>query len=318
MISNEQYMKNLAVPNRKVDVVLDTDAYNEMDDQFAISYMLASQDKINTKAIYAAPFQNVNAASPKEGMEKSYKEILHLLELTGREDMVSNVYKGAEAFLASPCDPQVSEAVEDMVHRAMEYSPENPLYVIAIGAITNVASALLVCPKIAENIVIVWLGGNEHHYPDAYEFNMMKDIYAAQIIFKSFSPLIQVPARNVITPFTLSVFEVEALLKRKNELCDYLREHYFTDHDFCREETKLDKPRTRVLCDVCAVAWLLNDENRYMDCILTPRPILDNNGYYVFDTVEKRQMSCVYNIKRDAIACDMIEKIVNKDNFKRK
>ena len=31
----EQYVKNLEVPQNNIDVVLDTDAYNEVDDQFA-------------------------------------------------------------------------------------------------------------------------------------------------------------------------------------------------------------------------------------------------------------------------------------------
>jgi len=55
-MTNEQRMKNLLVPQGKVDVVLDTDAYNEIDDQFAISYLLRSKEKLNTVAIYAALF----------------------------------------------------------------------------------------------------------------------------------------------------------------------------------------------------------------------------------------------------------------------
>ena len=34
------YLKNLEAPTRIVDAVLDTDAYNEIDDQFAIAYLL--------------------------------------------------------------------------------------------------------------------------------------------------------------------------------------------------------------------------------------------------------------------------------------
>ena len=38
-----QLLKNLQVPDHPVDVVLDTDAYNEIDDQFAIAYLLRSE-----------------------------------------------------------------------------------------------------------------------------------------------------------------------------------------------------------------------------------------------------------------------------------
>ena len=75
----EQRIRNLSVPKGKVDVVIDTDAYNECDDQFAISYLLKSKGKLNTVAIYAAPFYNHLVKSAKEGMEKSYDEILNVL-----------------------------------------------------------------------------------------------------------------------------------------------------------------------------------------------------------------------------------------------
>ena len=54
------------------NVVIDTDAFNEIDDQFAISYLLANGDKLNTVALYAAPFLNSNSVSPEDGMIKSY------------------------------------------------------------------------------------------------------------------------------------------------------------------------------------------------------------------------------------------------------
>ena len=75
-MTNEQRIKNLSVPKGMADVVLDTDAYNEIDDQFAITYLLKSKDKLNTKAIYAAPFLNEKSVSPKDGMEKSYDEMV--------------------------------------------------------------------------------------------------------------------------------------------------------------------------------------------------------------------------------------------------
>ena len=93
-MTKEQYIKNLSVPKGKIDVVLDTDAFNEIDDQFAISYLIRSTEKLNTKAIYAAPFHNANSTGPADGMEKSYEEIKKLQELLG-----SNIptFKGSES-----------------------------------------------------------------------------------------------------------------------------------------------------------------------------------------------------------------------------
>jgi len=36
-MNTEQYIKNLNVPTAKVDIVLDSDAFNEVDDQFALA-----------------------------------------------------------------------------------------------------------------------------------------------------------------------------------------------------------------------------------------------------------------------------------------
>ena len=95
-MTSEQRIKNLSVPQGRVDVVLDTDAYNEIDDQFAISYLLKSKEKLDTKAIYAAPFFNSNSEDPKDGMEKSYDEILKLLSIL---DEKVDVFKGSQKYL---------------------------------------------------------------------------------------------------------------------------------------------------------------------------------------------------------------------------
>ena len=139
-MKTEFKLDNLKVPGRKVDVVLDTDAYNEIDDQFAIAYLLLNKDKLNTKALYAAPFHNTRSSGPKEGMEKSYDEIFKLLEIMG-EDI--KVFKGSESYLPNEKEPVISPAAKDLAERVNSYSPENPLYIVAIGAITNVASAIL-------------------------------------------------------------------------------------------------------------------------------------------------------------------------------
>ena len=110
--------------------------------------MLKSDDKIRVKAIYSAPFTNSKSKSPKDGMEKSYEEIRHILQLMGQEKMFGSIYKGSEAYLPDEKTPVISDAAKDLAKRAMEYSEDNPLYVIAIAAITNIASAILMNPEI--------------------------------------------------------------------------------------------------------------------------------------------------------------------------
>lgn len=111
MNSYEFLLKRLRAPQGKVDVVLDTDTYNEVDDQFAVAYMVASEDKLNIKGIYLAPFRNEKAETPAIGMEKSYQEIGNILTLCKREDLKALVHRGSEQFLLDENTPVESEGL---------------------------------------------------------------------------------------------------------------------------------------------------------------------------------------------------------------
>ena len=82
------YLTNLRPPLGPVDVVLDSDTFNEADDQFAMAYLLLSAPELTVRGLCAAPFLNALVQSPAEGMEKSYAEMHHLLKLMGREDLM--------------------------------------------------------------------------------------------------------------------------------------------------------------------------------------------------------------------------------------
>ena len=302
-MTNEQRMKNLSVPKGRVDVVLDTDAYNEIDDQFAISYLIKSKEKLNTKAIYAAPFFNANSENPKDGMEKSYNEIFKLLSLL---DEKYDVYKGSEKYLDNEKIPVISPAAEDLVQRAKKYSPQNPLYVVAIGAITNIASAILLNPDIIENIVVVWLGGHAHHYHNTKEFNMYQDVAAARVVMQSGVPFVQLPCMGVVDKFAVSKQELEFWLKGKNKLADYLASNTIE----AAESYAKGRVWTRVIWDVTAVAWLLNESDRFMDSRIVPTPIPTYDNFYATD-YNGYPMQYVYNINRDNLMNDLFEKLVN-------
>ena len=93
----------LSKPTGKIDVVLDTDTYNEVDDQFALSYLLCLAEgkdaRICLKAICAAPFHNGKSQGPEDGMEKSFQEIHHILELTEKQKYADRVYRGSRSWM---------------------------------------------------------------------------------------------------------------------------------------------------------------------------------------------------------------------------
>ncbi len=300
-MTEQQYMINLTPPKRKIDVILDSDTFNEVDDQFAISYCLRSSDKLNTKAIYAVPFHNKKSTGPLDGMEKSYSEIKKLLNIIGEE---IDVFKGSDSYLPNEKTFIDSPAARDLAQRAKNYTPEFPLYIIAIGAITNIASALLMTPEIAENIVIVWLGGHAHHFTDTKEFNMRQDFAAARVVMNSKAPFIQLPCKGVVSEFRISKPELEYWFKGKNELSDYLAKNAMAFADSYAG----GRPWTRVIWDVTAVAWLLNENERFMLSRCEELTLPEYNGLYSKDKHNKK-VQYVYYINRDELMQDLIEKI---------
>lgn len=294
-------LTRLQKPQGKIDVILDTDTYNEIDDQFALAYMVRSGEKLNVKAIYAAPFYNAKSSGPADGMEKSYFEILNILNLLGREDLKPSVFRGSETYLPNEKTPVISAAAEDLVKRAMQYSSDKPLYVVAIGAITNIASAILINPAIVNNIVIVWLGGHSHEWPNTAEFNMMQDVAAARVVFGCKAAVVQLPCMGVVSAFTTTGPELEYWLRGKNKLCDYL-----VDITTKEANEYSDGCWSRVIWDVTAVAWLLDDD--FTADILKPSPIPQFDHHYSFDNT-RHFIKYVYYINRDALLRDLFEKL---------
>ena len=283
------------------DVVLDTDAFNEIDDQYAIAYLIRSNDQLNTCAFYAAPFTNEKSNGPKDGMEKSYNEILKLLKLA---DASYPVFKGSERYLEDENTPVISPAAEDLAKRAMKYTPERPLYVAAIGAITNVASAILLNPEIKDRIVVVWLGGHAKHYISSYDFNMQQDVAAIRVVMKSGVRFVQLPGFGVVSEFRISKPELEYWLLNKNPLADYLARNTIRE----AESYASGKPWSRVIWDVTAIGWLLNHDDCFMEWKKEPLFLPDYNGWYEEKPL-KHTYCFVYRIKRDELMQDLITKL---------
>lgn len=305
----ERIVRMLRHPEGRVDVVLDTDTYNEGDDQFALSYMVRSQEKMNVLGIYAAPFYSgttTRADSPKDGMEKSYLEIMKLLDLLNRKDLYACAKKGSEGYLKNEREPVRSEAAEDIVRLARLHSPENPLYVVGIAVLTNIASALLIAPEIKDRIVVVWLGGHSLEWPDNYEFNLRQDVAAARVVFGCGVPLVHLPCKGVVSGFTITGPELDTWVKGKNELCDHLSELLI-------DSVKSRNPYptwSKALWDVTAVAWLLGG---FMEDRLEKSPIPEYDHQWGFDKT-RHPIRYVYSIDRDKLMLDLIEKITKPGN----
>ena len=282
---------------RPVRMVLDTDTFNEIDDQFAVVYALISPE-LDVQAVYAAPFHNSRSSGPGDGMEKSYEEILRVLDKLDRSPD-GFAFRGSTHYLTDPKQPERSPAALDLIERAKKSSPDDPLYVAAVGAITNVSNAILIDPSIIRNIVVVWLGGNGHHWPDQHEFNYYQDLNASRTVFDCGVAFVQLPCTPVVTHFTTTVPEMERYVAGRGAIGDYLLKIF---KDYHQDHFAWSK----VLWDMTAVAWLVND--RWLPSDLVHSPIVTDNYTYSFDN-RRHLIRAVYFVNRDPIFRDFFTKL---------
>ena len=288
--------ERLAPPVGRVRMVLDTDTYNEVDDQFALVYSLLSPEKLDVEAIYAAPFHNDRSSGPGDGMEKSYEEIVRLLNFIGRTSE-GFAYRGSTSYLPDANIPVESDAAHDLIARSK--ASDDPLYVVAIGAITNVASAILMDPSIIERIVLLWLGGTAYECPSAREFNLQQDPPASQLVFDCGVPLVQFPCARVVTHLLTTVAELEHYLRGKNALCDYLV-------DIVTEYSHGAYAWSKVIWDVAAVAWLI--DSGWIPSGLVPSPILTDELTWERDA-SRHAVRCATMVHRDRVFADLFRKL---------
>ena len=280
--------------NLRVNVILDTDIYNECDDQFALAYLLKSQDKLNIEAITVAPYHHDNSISIEEGINKSYDEIIKICTWLNF-DWTNKVFKGSTDYTENGYNEE-----NDAVNKIIETANKNDkTYILAIGAITNVAIAIKKEPKIVDKVEVIWLGGHSFLSKDNREFNFKQDIQAVRTVFESKVKLTIIPCKNVASNLRTSIYELEHFLKGKSELCDYLCQRFYNDGVHGVQER-------RVIWDISVIAYMINKEWFETEEVSQPN-IKDDTSYELTECNHK--ITVVNYLNVDKIWRDLFEKL---------
>ena len=262
-------------------------------------------------------------------MEQSYQEIRKIFQLLD-ENPDGRVFRGATGYLNEKREPVMSDAVRDLIERGM--SSDEPLYVASIGACTNVASALLAEPLLADHIVVIWLGGQPLYFDHGYEFNMGQEIRGAQHLFNCGVPLVWVPCMNVASLLTFSDDEARCKLNGKSRIGTYLTDivlDQFTNlekavnrgkmHRTLQLKGREDQPEeyfagfetkhvawSRTIWDISTIAFLKNPG--WVQSTRVPSPVLGDDCRWVKDAdMTGRHETRVANYcQRDLIFGDLV------------
>lgn len=198
---------------KKIRVIIDTDAACEADDPFAIAHALMSR-KLVVKAIFAEQF------GAPDTTRRSYDEIMTVLDAM---DMDVPVFMGEEGKLSDVEGKEISPAARCLIGEAMTEDPK-PLFVLCLGAITNIASAIKACPQIVKKMTVVWIGGQslDGFVKGHREFNSGNDIEAANFVVSSGVEFWQIP-NNVYSTMHIGLAEIQ----RRIYPCGKIGKHLF-------------------------------------------------------------------------------------------
>jgi purine nucleosidase len=357
-LDEDERRRLLAEPDGPVRVIIDTDAANEIDDQFALAWALLSPTQVTVEAVIAEPYSfahlrpalwqafretaeadseqaggtvddlgawaarlrrlnlspaDVEFVAPAEGMERSFHEIKRVFDLMGIPS-AGLVYRGSPSYLPGPDDPVESEGARRLIEAASR--PDgSPLYVLAIGCVTNLASALLIEPEIARRIVVVWTSG----YPtwaqrsNAASLNLVQDQAASRLLFESGVPLVYLPGYYIGAQLRLSLPEMEAYVRGRGAIGDYLYDLYTDNPIHAQRGIRDDFGRSWVIWDMINVAWVLNPRWVPTELVLTPRLGADLCWHH--STAPVPLMRQAHGVDRDGIFRDFFSKLGAHDQI---
>ncbi len=301
--------------NKQIRVIIDSDTYAEGDDQFAIVHALLTP-KFDVVGIVAEQFGVRNYT---DSMEKSYLEIKKLLELMDMNHIP--VYRGETTALVDERTAGNSEGARFIIEEALK-EDDRPLFVLNMGAITNLASAYLMKPEIETKLTAIWIGGGP--YSGAMmDFNAGNDLVAANVIISSNIELWQIPF-SAYAMMEVSFSELFDKVKPYGAIGKYLVENLMRVNEVeCAmnfDHTPLGKRASKAaktmiirsgegwsLGDSPAVGVLITSQGKNMEYRRAQRINLDGSyGDYIGD---HRTIRVYHGIDSRVILEDMFAKI---------
>lgn len=300
--------------NKKIRVIIDTDTYAEADDHFAIVHALLTP-KFDVIGIVAEQF----GTKFENTMEKSYDEIIKLLKLMDVTQVP--VYKGEMKALKDTDTAGNSEGARFIVEEALK-EDERPLFVLNMGAITNLASAYLMNPEISSKLTAIWIGGGSYENP-MMDFNAGNDVNAVNVIIDSDMELWQIPL-SAYTMMEVSFHELFDRVKPYGAIGSYLvdnllrvnEEECALNMDFLPFAKNMSKAAKTMLIrsgegwslgDSPAVGVLITPQGSFMEYRKAQR--INPDGTYGEYVGENRSIRVYHSIDSRAILEDMFTKI---------
>ena len=254
-------------PEAKQRVIVNTDAKNEADDQYAIVHAVLTPS-FDLHGIIPAHYGTIKSDN---SLKESHDETMLLLRLMGLENDV-RVEDGAPLAIPDESTPADSPGARLIIDEAMK-DDDRPLHVAFYGPLTDMASALLIEPKIAErNVRVLWIGGGA--WPNGgREYNLSNDIHAANVVMKSNLEVWQIP-RSTYRTMSVGYAELIEKIYPQGEIGKYLIDQLIEHNARTRPEMEY-----RSLGDSPCIGIILDPECGAFTW--RPAPTFDPQMHYI-------------------------------------
>lgn len=236
-------------------LIINTDAKNEADDQFAIVQGLLSPS-LDIRGIIPAHFGTSRTHTSRAQSREEVDLLLDYLRL--RDTTV--VADGADTALPDEFTAVPSAGSRLIIDEA--FASDERLFVAFLGPLTDMASAILEEPSIQDrDVVVVWIGGppyggTVHEYSN--EFNLSNDVHAANVVFSSRLTIWQIPM-SVYTMVSVGYAELEGRVRPCGPLGNYLTQQlidFNAAHKLNMEYRTLgDSPAIGVVMNPSGAIW---------------------------------------------------------------
>ena len=219
--------------------------------------------------------------------KKKIEEVLNIMNI----GKTFSVYQGSNNALENDSTAQHSDAANAIIKEAMREDTKLPLYIVCGAGLTDIASAYLQEPKIANRLTLIWIGGPEYAElaipPPGYtslEYNLAIDLKAGQLIFNKYAmPVWQIPRnvyRQVMMPYSSLLLKV----KTQGKIGEYLANNIerimkmSVKYNFNVGETYIVGDSPLVLLTALQSSFEPDPSSSFY--VLRPSPIINNQGLY--------------------------------------
>ena len=278
------------ITHARTPVILSTDTGCEIDDQWAIIHMLTRPD-LDVLAIISAHAPSL----PPPAAHSTYLVLLDVVENRLKMKVHPPIFEGASLPLADPKTPRSNAGVDFIIESSKKFSKDNRLDVLAIGAATDVASAILKDPTIVDRIRVFGMGFKSWSQ-GGDEFNVLNDVKAWQVILDSEVPVAIGCGDVARASLSLSLDQARDLVSSHGPIGNWLWKQF--EAFYWRQIKPLRKDdfsRPWIIWDEISMAYLLGMTEQHV----YPRPVLrddlkfdhprtDRTITWVTDVDEKR------------------------------